>query len=201
MALRRTWCWVLSFDDEKSQNKLLGCAKHLLYSDESVWAPESIIWPDRRLYQSHPSDGLVRQHGVGLLGATNGPLKNHCYDRWYLGIRWFQFKMMSERMGRPYFWVIQTNHQLLLRQPDGTCGILNPMAENIENLPGGYNYYYAMLGGEEQKTRHMWKATLDLDGSSIPLSPTRARASSDQFNVPAGAPPIYPSTSVVHQRV
>ena len=68
-----------------------------------------------------------------------------------------EFKMMSERMGRPYFELFR-QPPALLRQPDGTWDP-NPMAENIENLPGGYNYYYAMLGGEEQKIKAYVRVT------------------------------------------
>ncbi len=52
--------------------------------------------------------------------------------------------MMSERMGRPYFELFR-RPPALLRQPDGTWDP-NPMAENIEDLPGGYNYYYHARG-------------------------------------------------------
>ncbi len=64
--------------------------------------------------------------------------------------------MIPERMGRPYFELFR-QPPALLRQPDGDMGTReNPMAVNIENLPGGYNYYYAMPGGEEQKNQgHM----------------------------------------------
>ena len=66
--------------------------------------------------------------------------------------------MMSERMGRPYFELFR-QPPALLRQPDGSWDP-NPMAENIENLPGGYNYYYAMLGARSRRLRHMWKVSL-----------------------------------------
>ena len=141
----------LSFDDEKSQNKLLGCEPTFGFIDELSEFPESLVFAiDRRLGR-YPSGRFGKASWVGLFGATNGPLKNHWLYKWYLGEKDADFEMMSEQMGRPYFELFR-QPPALLRQNDGTWRP-NPYAENIENLPGGYNYYFAMLGAEEQKIK------------------------------------------------
>lgn len=178
----------LSFDDEKSQNKLLGCEPTFGFIDELSEFPESLVFAiDRRLGR-YPSGRFGKATWVGLLGATNGPLKNHWLYRWYLGDKDDEFKMMSERMGRPYFELFR-QPPALLRQPDGSWDP-NPMAENIENLPGGYNYYYAMLGGEEQKIKAYVEGDFaDLvTGKVVFPEFNESRHVIDQFNVPAGAP-------------
>lgn len=141
----------LSFDDEKSQNKLLGCEPTFAFIDELSEFPESLVFAiDRRLGR-YPSGRFGTASWVGLLGATNGPLKNHWLYNWYLGKQKERFDMMSAQMERPYFELFR-QPPALIRQPDGTF-TCNAMAENIENLPGGYTYYYAMLAAEDQKIK------------------------------------------------
>lgn len=141
----------MAFDDEKSHNKLLGCEPTFAFIDELSEFPESLVFSiDRRLGR-YPSGRFGKATWVGLLGATNGPLKNHWLYQWYLGKKDAEFKMMSERMGRNYFRLFR-QPPALLRQPDGSW-LPNPHAENIENLPNGYAYYYAMLGADEQKIK------------------------------------------------
>lgn len=141
----------LSFDDEKSQNKLLGCEPTFAFLDEISEMPESLLFAvDRRLGR-YPSGRFGTASWVGLFGATNGPLKNHWLYQWHLGKKDTEFAMMSERMNRPYMELF-AQPPALLRQEDGTW-TPNPYAENIENLPNGYTYYYAMLGAEEQKIK------------------------------------------------
>lgn len=141
----------LSFDDEKSQNKLLGCEPTFAFLDEISEMPESLIYAvDRRLGR-YPSGRFGTASWVGMFGATNGPLKNHWLYQWHLGKKDDEFRMMSERMGRPYMELF-AQPPALLRQPDGSW-LPNANAENIENLPGGYTYYYAMLGADDQKIK------------------------------------------------
>lgn len=178
----------LSFDDEKSQNKLLGCEPTFGFIDELSEFPESLVFAiDRRLGR-YPSGRFGKASWVGLLGATNGPLKNHWLYRWYLGDKDKEFSMMSERMGRPYFKLFR-QPPALLRQPDGSW-LPNAMAENIENLPGGYTYYYAMLGSEEQKIKAYVEGEFaDLvTGKVVYPEFNEIRHVIPKFNVPSGAP-------------
>lgn len=178
----------LSFDDEKSQNKLLGCEPTFAFIDELSEFPENLVFAiDRRLGR-YPSGRFGRASWVGLLGATNGPLKNHWLYRWYLGGKDKEFNMMSEQMGRNYFRLFR-QPPALLRQPDGTW-LPNPMAENIENLPGGYNYYYAQLGADEQKIKAYVEGDFaDLVTGKVVFPEFNSeRHIIPPFNVPAGAP-------------
>lgn len=178
----------LSFDDEKSQNKLLGCEPTFGFIDELSEFPESLVFAiDRRLGR-YPSGRFGKASWVGLLGATNGPLKNHWLYSWYLGDKDKKFSEMSEQMNRPYFKLFR-QPPALLRQPDGTWHA-NPMAENIENLPGGYNYYYAQLGAEEQKIKAYVEGEFaDLvTGKVVFPEFNEARHVIESFTPPGGAP-------------
>lgn len=178
----------LSFDDEKSQNKLLGCEPTFGFIDELSEFPESLVFAiDRRLGR-YPSGRFGRASWVGLYGATNGPLKNHWLYRWYLGDKDKEFNMMTEQMGRPYFQ-LHRQPPALLRE-DGGKWRPNPMAENIENLPGGYNYYYAMLGSEEQKIKAYVEGDFaDLvTGKVVYPEFNETRHVIPRFNLPSGAP-------------
>lgn len=77
------------------------------------------------------------------IGATNGPTKAHWLYKWHMGQRNDLFKQLSEATGKNYFKLFKQPAGLL-RQVDGTY-IPNPAAENVDNLPGGFGYYYNML--------------------------------------------------------
>ena len=178
----------LSFDDEKSQNKLLGCEPTFGFIDELSEFPESLVFAiDRRLGR-YPSGRFGKASWVGLLGATNGPLKNHWLYKWYLGEKDSEFEMMSKQMGRPYFELFR-QPPALLRQSDGSWWP-NPYSENIEHLPGGYNYYFAMLGAEEQKIKAYVEGDFaDLvTGKVVFPEFVEERHVVPQFNLPSGAP-------------
>lgn len=80
---------------------------------------------------------------VCALGASNGPKMNHWLYQWKQGLRDTLFKDIEAKIGRQFFKLFEQPPALLL-QPDGTHQP-NPAAENISNLPGGYNYYFSQL--------------------------------------------------------
>lgn len=178
----------MAFDDEKSQNKLLGCEPTFAFVDEVSEIPESLIFAiDRRLGR-YPSGRFGRPSWVGLMAATNGPLKNHWLYEWYLGKKDKEFAMMSENIGRPYFSFYK-QPAALLRQPDGTWKP-NPKCENIKNLPNGFGYYYAQLGADEQKIKAYVEGDFaDLVTGKVVFPEFNSeRHIIPSFNVPAGAP-------------
>lgn len=178
----------LSFDSEQAQTKLLGCEPTFAFVDEISELPESLIFAiDRRLGR-YPSGRLGKASWVGLLGATNGPLKNHWLYRWYLGEKDEQFKMMSTKAGRNYFQLFR-QPPALLRHSDGSWSP-NPYAENIENLPDGYNYYYAMLAADDQKIKAYVEGEFaDLvTGKVVYPEFNEERHVVPAFRVPPGAP-------------
>lgn len=99
---------------------------------------------------------------VCALGASNGPKVNHWLYQWKQGLRDDKFKEIEREIGRPYFKLFQQPPALLLKD-DGTHEP-NPKAENIDCLPGGYNYYFNQLS---RTTDHI-KAYIY--GEFVPLS-------------------------------
>lgn len=85
-------------------------------------------------------------HPVGY-GVTNGPRKSHWLYRWAMGDRDKDFAVIAKQTGRPYF-NLWRQPPALLKNRDGTYSP-NPRAENVQNLPGNYGYYFAMLGMSE----------------------------------------------------
>ena len=180
----------LSFDDERSQNKLLGCEPTFAFLDEVSEMPESLIFAvDRRLGR-YPSGRFGKASYVELLAATNGPLKNHWLYRWYMGDKDKEFDMMSQRMGRNYFRLFR-QPPALLRQADDSW-LPNAFAENLENLPNGYTYYYAMLGADDQKIKSYVEGDFSdlVTGKVVFPEFNEARHVIPEFTIPAGAP-IY----------
>lgn len=180
----------LSFDDERSQNKLLGCEPTFGFIDELSEFPESLVFAiDRRLGR-YPSGRFGKASWVGLLGATNGPLKNHWLYQWSLGktADGKPIQKTCDEHGRPYFKLFK-QPPALLRQSDGTWAP-NPYAENIENLPGGYAYYYAMLSAEDQKIKAYVEGDFaDLvTGKVVFPEFSEERHVIPQFKLPYGAP-------------
>lgn len=143
----------LAFDDERAQSKLLGCEPTFAFVDEVSELPESLILAINRRLGRYPSGRLGRASWVGMLGATNGPLKNHWLYQWSLG-KTQEGKTLQQTCddnGRPFFSLFK-QPAALLRQPDGKW-LPNAYAENIENLPGGYSYYVGMLNDPDQKIK------------------------------------------------
>ncbi len=178
----------LAFDDERSQNKLLGCEPTFAFLDELSELPESLVFAVDRRMGRYPSGRFGKASWVGMYGATNGPLKNHWLYKWYLGEKDKEFNMISERSERTYFQ-LHRQPPALLRRPDGSW-TPNPYAENIENLPDGYNYYYAMLGADEQKIKAYVEGEFaDLvTGKVVYPEFNEARHVIKQLTLPPGAP-------------
>lgn len=141
----------LSFDSEDAQQKLLGFEPTTAFLDEISELPESLIFAVNRRLGRYPSGKKGRPTFTGLTAATNGPKKNHWLYDWSQGARDEDFKAISKELGRN-FVRIHRQPPGLLRQPDGTW-LPNPKAENVQNLEGGYAYYYAMLADGEEKIK------------------------------------------------
>ena len=139
----------LAVDSEKAQGKLLGCEPTFAFIDEISEIPEHLMHAVYRRLGRYPSGRLGKATWTGMWAATNGPLKSHWLYDWYMGKRDDEFKMIGGQVGRPYVEIFQ-QPPALLEQADGTW-LPNPVAENIENLPGGYAYYFGMLASEREK--------------------------------------------------
>jgi hypothetical protein len=127
-------------------NDALGAEFTALIVDEiSSLTDEELVLAFASRCGRYPSAnmGARNDHLVGVLGATNGPLKSHFLYRWAQGERAKDFEMIGQKMNRPYFKLFRQPAALILN-PDGTYDP-NPKAENVENLQGGFGYYYNML--------------------------------------------------------
>lgn len=178
----------LAVDSEAAQNKLLGAEPTFAFVDEISEIPEHLIYAiDRRLGR-YPSGRFGKASWVGMWCATNGPLKNHWLYDWYMGKKDKEFAEISKRIGHPYMAIFKQPHALI-EQADGSW-LPNPMAENIENLPGGYAYYYAMLGAEREKINaYVLGDFSDLRTGKVVFPEfNEERHVIPQFMVPSGAP-------------
>ena len=178
----------VAVDSEQAQNKLLGAEPTFAFVDEISEIPEHLIYAiDRRLGR-FPAGRFGKASWVGMWCATNGPLKNHWLYDWYMGKKDKEFEVISKNIGRPYMEIFK-QPPALLEQPDGTW-LPNATAENIENLPNGYGYYYSMLGAEREKINaYVLGDFSDLRTGKVVFPEfNEERHVVPQFNVPHGAP-------------
>lgn len=147
----------ISFDSEDAESKLLGYEPTNGLLDEISELPEGLVDAVNRRLGRYPSKAYANPMCIVLLGATNGPRKDHWLYQWALGERDEQFKQIEEErfretgIRRPQFELFR-QPPALLRRDDGSW-VPNPAAENIHNLPEGYGYYYNMLSDKEEKIK------------------------------------------------
>lgn len=187
----------LSFDTEESQTKLLGCEPTFAFVDEVSEVPESLVLAINRRLGRFPNGRFGKATWVGLLGATNGPLKNHWLYQWSLG-KTQEGKPLqayyedTDHEGNVYnrrYFELFRQPPALLRQPDGTWK-KNAFAENVDNLPGGYGYYINMLNDPEQKIKAYVEGDFaDLvTGKVVYPEFNESRHVIPNFRLPHGAP-------------
>lgn len=145
----------LALDTEEGLNRLLGNEMTWIGVDEVSEIPETVIERAVTRIGRYPSGRYGRVTDCGLFGTTNGPKMNHWLYQWYLGGKSQLFRGLTEKLGRPYFELFKQPAGLLRpadpRDKDKVEKWLpNPKAENIQNLEGGYNYYYQMLSQSEE---------------------------------------------------
>jgi len=145
----------VSFDADDAVTKLLGYEPTNALLDEISELPEDLIDAVNRRLGRYPSKKYANVDCICLLGATNGPRKDHWLYQWYMGERDELFKQIEEDrykatgVRRPQFELFM-QPPALLRLPDGKWAP-NPMAENIHNLADGYGYYFNMLSDKPDK--------------------------------------------------
>lgn len=140
----------ISFDNPDSIGKLLGYEPTIVFLDEVSELPEEvIIAADRRTGRFPPPNkdtGFKGPTWHGVIGATNGPRKNHWLYDWYLGKKDAEFALAEKGSGRKKFEIF-FQPPALLQTIDGDW-IPNPRAENIDNLADGYGYYFDKLADD-----------------------------------------------------
>lgn len=137
----------VSFDTPESITKLLGYEPTIVFLDEISELPEEVVEAAaRRTGRFPPKDienGFEGCTWHGVIGATNGPRKNHWLYEWYLGKKDADFAKAEKGSGRKQFELF-FQPPALLRTIDGEW-VPNPRAENIDNLADGYGYYFDKL--------------------------------------------------------
>lgn len=160
--------YFLALDNDKDVKKLLSLEATWIFLNEAKELPYSVVKASRERIGRYPSviDGYQDapgykaprdEHGnyqpckrKALLMDTNPPPDDHW---WYQlaeegCLRTAKNPDIARAQVAEVFEFF-SGPSPLIKQPDGTY-IPNPLAENIENLPGGYQYYFDMLAGNTE---------------------------------------------------
>lgn len=142
----------ISFDTPESIGKLLGYEPTMVFLDEVSELPIEVVeGAARRVGRFPPKNNATGFGGAtwsGVIGATNGPRKNHWLYDWYLGKNDEAFLRAEKQSTTPRKqFELFFQPPALLQNMDGEW-VPNPRAENIDNLVDGYGYYYDMLSGK-----------------------------------------------------
>ena len=158
----------MAFDKPEDKKKVLGLAISHAIVDEAGELDQDLILSINSRVGRYPNklSGSECTNPYMYL-ATNGPRLENWLYKYKIGECDDIIHAMSRKLGRPYFELIEQPPALLRppRQKDFDKIDLwkpNPLAENIENLKGGYNYYYKVLsdniksGAEGERKIHSW---------------------------------------------
>lgn len=191
----------LSLEGEEAMNRLLGGEWTAAFIDELSEVPERVVHAIIRRIGRYPSNQLGTPSWVGVLGTTNGPIENHWLHQWELGENAELLSEIAAEMAkhtpnappRPFLHVFAQPPALLRPTNPNGKWTPNPAAENVQNLPGGYGYYFAMLSDPDPA-----KITAYVEGDYAPLKrgklvyPQFRRAlhvvPRESIRIPAGTP-------------
>jgi hypothetical protein len=126
----------LALDKPKDIKKLKSLELTGIWANEAVEILFSIISMATGRVNRFPSKRDGGSNWAGLIADTNS-----CdIDNWW-------YKMSEEE--KPENWEFFSQPAALLKTPDGY--IPNPLAENINNLSGGFDYYLNQLPGKPKE--------------------------------------------------
>lgn len=142
--------WLFAgMDDEKAIGDALGAEVTGGIIDEASQIPETIPNIILTRVGRYPSSVRGTPSWRGLILTSNGPKENHWLYEWSI-VGKPEWKQWEERNpGKKYFELFQQPPALLRPENEGGDWKENPEAENIHNLDGGYDYYYKMLGNDD----------------------------------------------------
>lgn len=131
----------LGMDAPNAMADLLGGEYTGAFLDEVSELPE--LAPSVALERTgrYPAGRYGRCSWRGVLGTTNGPKKSHWLYSWSQAPK-PEWKELEERTGRNYFRLFRQPPALLRPKEKGGEWLPNPLAENVDKLTDGYNYYY-----------------------------------------------------------
>ena len=148
----------LSLDGDDAMNRLLGGEWTGFALDEVSELPEKILHAVIRRVGRYPSASMGHPSWVGILAVQNGPLEGHWTQKYELGENAEQLAELAAEMARANPHLPKRPFLHMFAQPPGLLRPAskdpadadgkwrpNPRAENVQNLPGGYGYYFTML--------------------------------------------------------
>lgn len=158
----------MAFDKPEDKKKVLGLAiSHAIVDEAGEIDHDLILGINSRVgrYPNKLSGSECTNPYMYL--ATNGPRLENWLYQYKNGSRDKDIASMTEKLGRPYFEMFQQPAALLRPEKKEDFNKLelwkkNPLAENVENLREGYNYYYKVLaaninaGAEGERKIHSW---------------------------------------------
>lgn len=139
--------------DGEADTKLVGYEVTGAYVDELATVPEHLVYSIIRRIGRYPSAAQGRPTWTGLIATSNGPSEDHFMSRWEKGENAELLAQIADEMARANSEVAKRPFLHMFRQPPALLRPTtpegkwepNPAAENVDNLPGGYGYYFAML--------------------------------------------------------
>lgn len=158
----------LAMDSPNAYNTLLGYEPTVVYFDEVNKVEEAAIFAAARRVGRYPSALQTQGKGVVghcVLGTCNGPIKNSWLHEWSKGSKSDAFASVEKETGGLFFELFRQPPALLRPPTEGGEWKPNPEAENVNNLQGGYNYYYEMLVGGHQEIQ----AFVEGDWADLPV--------------------------------
>ena len=193
----------LSLDGEDAMNRLLGGEWTGFCLDEVSELPEKILHAVLRRVGRYPSGAMGMPTWTGVIAVQNGPIEGHWTQKYELGENAELLADLAAEMAkanpnqppRPFLHMFRQPAGLLRPDPTDPAARWrpNPAAENVENLPGGYAYYFAMLAEPDDA-----KIKAFVEGEYAPLKkgkvvfPQFRRElhviTSDKVRVPPGLP-------------
>lgn len=163
----------LSLEGDAAIQKMLGEEFTGAFLDELSEFDESVVHAVLRRAGRYPSNALGSPTWTGIIGVTNGPTEGHWLDHWEKGRNAEILAQIQEELGtylggRPVFHAFAQPPGLLRPHTRDDKWVPNPMAENVNNLPGGYGYYYLMLADSDDA-----KIKAYVEGEFAPLKKGR----------------------------
>jgi hypothetical protein len=149
-----------SFDSENSATNALGVEFTFVLIDEISEFGEQLVLDILRRCGRFPSGDSGTPTYFGMYYALNGPNESHWMNSWESGEKAELFAELQELIPHDKFFDPFVQPPALIPPPDWEDRPIvaaewapNPAAENIENLKGGYGYYYAQLTSTPDKIR------------------------------------------------
>lgn len=137
-----------AMDSEGALGDALGAEMTGVLVDEASEIEEKVIEIISTRIGRYPSGPRGKASWTGMVMTTNGPKENHWLFTWST-VGKPEWAQIERQTGRRYFELFEQPPALIRPRQPGDDWLPNPKAENIHNLTDGYNYYFKMLGNND----------------------------------------------------